>query len=941
MSAHLSSPRSSHPLKSLIKGVFYLLVTVLIVFILLVVFLPSLLSTDFAKQKIIASLSGSLHRPVSVSSFSFSWTKGVAVSGLSIENNDQSPLLSLKDLTLKVALPPLARRKIVVEALIIDGIEVIITRDPEGKTSINDLLGPPAETAPKKEAAPPSRLPALLLDAHVKNASLTFVDQRLATTTRISNVAVDITITSLTEPINLLLKGTVALDDNPPEPVEVIGTALVAPDGTFDLQKVRGNLELTASFGQVKAYLDLAQFNRPEEATGASLSCFIDIQKLMRLGAAIIGLPPGFSIKGQLKSNLEARGNLQTQVAVKGETSITDLIAVGGPFRDAPFKQARIDFLQDIALNFAGDAINIQTFTLKSTFIDLTASGKISGFRADPAVNLRLSATGDLHNITRLLANVAPLPPDLNVKGTINTVMSSEGNLASLAVKGKTELNDFKIDTALLQGVPLSEKSVIISHDLVLNVPQRRCSISSFSLTGESVRADLKGTLAETDDVDITIRLSTDFRNLKRQLGGILPASFPTAGELESNMNLTGTVKQSLSLTGNHTLDNITVTLPPLEKDPPSSPVMLAFPRFKLFHTTIYYPENDAVVLKECKANAEFFALETSGDLSDISSNPRLKSDVSVFLDLGKTQAILGALLPKGLSAQGQGTFKFTGEGSLKAPEDSHPLSTWNGNGAMSLGAITYEGLGSLKDFQSTELSLAKGLLKFTFTCLLNDGPAEFKGSCDFNTAKPNMKIDLKGKDMLVSQDIHLLGYVVPILIMSSGGTLSGKGNFSLQAAWEGFDWDAEIGKTITGKGNVSLREGTLRSDYVLSQILRTLGQAETLQFEEILTGFRLADEKIYNDDIQVNGKELTFGLKGWTSLVYDPAHKGNPMEYTVTGKALAKSLGKDAQAILSVLGGGEQTIPIGIGGTVQKPRVSIKTAQPKDLLRELLAPTR
>jgi hypothetical protein len=114
--------------------------------------------------------------------------------------------------------------------------------------------------------------------------------------------------------------------------------------------------------------------------------------------------------------------------------------------------------------------------------------------------------------------------------------------------------------------------------------------------------------------------------------------------------------------------------------------------------------------------------------------------------------------------------------------------------------------------------------------------------------------------------------------------------------------------------------------------ILKAAGKSETLEFEQIFTGFRLRDSKIYNDDIQVNGKDLKIGLKGWTSLVYVSSKKGNPMEYEVTGDYLQKKMGKDAQTVLSILGGGESKIPIRIAGTVQSPRVSLKLPKLKDL---------
>jgi hypothetical protein len=198
------------------------------------------------------------------------------------------------------------------------------------------------------------------------------------------------------------------------------------------------------------------------------------------------------------------------------------------------------------------------------------------------------------------------------------------------------------------------------------------------------------------------------------------------------------------------------------------------------------------------------------------------------------------------------------------------------------------------------------------------------------------MAAKLDGKNILLTQDIKILGFIVPILIMSPSGELTGSGNVFAEASWEGTDWNTEIGKTIVGQGEISLKDGTLNSEDVLSRVLKPFGKSETLEFKEIKVPFSLKEGKIINDNIQVNSKDLKFGLKGWTSLVYEPSRKGNPMEYMVTGELIEKALGKEAQKYLSPLGIEEGTIPVAIAGTVQKPRISIKLPKAGDLLKGL-----
>jgi hypothetical protein len=293
-------------------------------------------------------------------------------------------------------------------------------------------------------------------------------------------------------------------------------------------------------------------------------------------------------------------------------------------------------------------------------------------------------------------------------------------------------------------------------------------------------------------------------------------------------------------------------------------------------------------------------------------------------------------LLPEGLTMKGKGDITFAGEGSLSPPDGKPLLPSWNGEGDLQVESVDYAGIGSLQNMRSTKLALKEGILDAVLECLLNNGPSRVEGTVDLNKEKPDMKVTIEAKDVVLSQDLTLLGYIVPILITTSEGKLSGKANVSAQASWQGFDWDSEISRTINGKGKLSVRDGTVQSRNVLAEILKYAGQSETLQFEEILTAFRLSDAKIYNDNIQLNSKDLDLNLTGWTSLAFVPSKKGNPLEYSVSGDLIERSLGRDAKKVFSVLSGGEGTIPIVIAGTVQKPRVTIKKPKVEDVFRGL-----
>jgi len=1072
----------------------------LIVIISLLLALPPLLSSDFVRKNITTYLSKDLQRPVSIDRLSFSWRRGLAISGVTINDRDHSPLFNLNDLTLIISWTDLITGKINIQALDINGIELTLIRDESGKTNISDILEAPEEEVPPKEKveAKPITLPALFLKAHLKGGNFTFIDKRLNTTTHIKDLNLDLSVPSLTDPINISLRTDVILDNKPPESIELTGTATLASEGKLDLQNARGSLDMKASFGDLKTLVDMTKFNSSEEATGATLSCVLDLYKLAQLGAGIVGLPPEFSLKGQLKSNLEARGNFQSRITLNGESHLTGLSIKGGPFKDSPIEQSHVTFSQDILLTFPTETINIKAIVLESDFANLSTSGTIKDFQKNPSGTLNLSGTGTIREITLLAGKILSLPPDLKMSGKIRLALVGEGDLKSLHIRGTTELNDVKISAAFLGGYPFLESSLTVAPDMLVDITQPMVNVTSLRIDSEIFNAEFKGTLDGETNIDMEGNLTSSFSLLKRKLQGVLPSVFPHQGRVSSDLTIKGNVNKSLGIKAVHRINNVKLSIPSSSDTPLlSPPATFSIPQLNIDHDLTYAAIQDKLTLTSLKADSPFLNLELSGTLSQLSEDLLTTCQARATLDMPEVQKLLKELLPEGVSAKGKGnvtltcggslsppeekpilsalkgngtvsvesityqgigsiqdfaitklsldkgTFRSTIEcllnmtdskevsssssrplpkltitnelvyvpdkdkltltslradspflnlegsatlsqlskellgqceaklsldmpevqkllkgllpegvsakgksditvackGSLKSPDETPLLATWDGKGSLSAGPIEYQGIGSIQNLRSTARSLKKGILDTTLTCLLNEGPTTMEGKLNFRREKPTMRVVMSAKAVQLSQDIKLLGYIIPILIVPSDGKLSGKGDLSVQANWRGTNWDSEISKTIKGEGELNLKDGTIQSQNVLSLILKYFGKPEALRFEQISTGFRLEDGKIYNDNIKVDGEELDFSIKGWTSLAYVPSQKGNPMEYSLSGDFSKLSLGKDAEKVLSFFGEDKQTIPIAIAGTVQKPKVSIKMPKAKDFFKGILSP--
>ena len=928
--------------KFVIKAALGFIIVVMVVCLAVVFALPSLLSSNFARQKIEGYVSQELKKPVSIEVIDFSWGEGLAVSNFTSVNADQTPFIKLSTLKLLLSWPSLLSGKLDIVNLDIKGIDVTITRDAEEKRAAGEMVEAPApEVSPVKESkSSPLSLTDLFLNAHIEDGNFSFIDKRLSSVTRIRNLNVDVAVPSLREPLNLSLKGDVILNDNPPESIELSGTAHFAPEGEVDLEKGTGSLDMKAGFGNLNLFFDLAQMNTSREATGARFSCTLDLKKLTQLAGAVVGLPPDFSLKGSLKSGFETRGNIDSQVAIAGKTELINLSVKGGPLKDATFKQPRISFAHDIVLNFDTKVLDLSSVALKSDFLDLSLSGSVKDFQENPSGKILASGSGSLNDIVLVFGKMLSLPPDLKLSGGVNLSLTGEGDLKKVSLKGTAECKNLEVNAAFLNNYPFREESLKLTPDVILTLGEETTGvvIDTLNIKSRVVSGDITGTLDSETAVDLTAKLSTSLSLLRRNLRGVLPDSFPEKGQLLSDVTIQGNLNKSLTLKGKHTIDGAKIVLPPAtgEQSASSTGTTFSFPQLAVSHDADYQGEQDRIALKSLQVDSSLGKIKGSGTLSRISKDLLADCKGDLALTMDEVTKLLKDLLPEGLTMKGKGDITFACKGSLSPPDDKPLLSSLSGEGSVQVELVDYEGVGSIKNLRSKDLSLAKGVLDTTLECLLNGGPAQIAGTCDFNKEKPDVQVTMDVQDVKLSQDVTLLGYIVPVLITTSEGSLSGKANASVKASWQGFEWDPEISRTIKGKGNLSVRDGTVQSQNVLAEILKFAGQSETFQFEQILTAFRLSDGKIFNDNIQLNGKDLDLNLKGWTSLAYVPSQKGNPLEYSVTGDFIDKSLGRDAKKVLSILGGGEGTIPIVIAGTVQNPRVTIKKPKAEDLFRGL-----
>ena len=115
------------------------------------VFLPGLMDINAYRGEILATLQQSLNRTVNFSSGEFTWHFGPSFEFKDVtvkELDGSGDFLKAERLTVRLALLPLLEKKIALKNLNLNGAEIRLSRDSQGRMNIDDLLKPSGESTP-------------------------------------------------------------------------------------------------------------------------------------------------------------------------------------------------------------------------------------------------------------------------------------------------------------------------------------------------------------------------------------------------------------------------------------------------------------------------------------------------------------------------------------------------------------------------------------------------------------------------------------------------------------------------------------------------------------------------------------------------------------------------------------------------------------------------
>jgi hypothetical protein len=431
----------------------------------------------------------------------------------------------------------------------------------------------------------------------------------------------------------------------------------------------------------------------------------------------------------------------------------------------------------------------------------------------------------------------------------------------------------------------------------------------------------LAGTVTELKkarNLNFKIFLNLDITKLTQNLQGIvsLPQGLSINGKIATEIKAKGSIVDGLKLDGTTILDSINATGGPL-KDNTISDLDL-----KLLHRLEYKITEDSVNIEKMDIESEFLKMESKGGIASLSKEMNINYELSMKMDLDKITEEFAGMFPVDINMSGEGIVDLDINGKLTAQENENIYEQMNLNGNMSMEKIIYDAY-EIKDFKAGFVLDDGFFTTKDFSFKLNDGPGTVSASANLREAKPPLIFDMQLSDVNINQNMDILAYFVPVLAAPEG-KLSGQLNMQFKAKGNGLNWQDDLSKSLNGEGEIEIKDGYIKGGKVTSKILKALGGRGEYEFDKITTRFVIADSKISNDDISVNGKEFDIGLSGWTSF-------DGRIEYSADAEALSRHVGRDARKILSALSQGSN-LPIVVTGTINKPELSFKWPKPQEI---------
>jgi len=912
---------------------------------IIVSLIPTIVSSDMVKNKIINNLEASLSREVNIDDINMSWSSGLDIKNIHIKESPDLPgdtFVKVNRILCDIDFLPLISKQIKIHDLIVDSPEIVLQKRKEDVPGDEDISKPvtPAPTpAPETVEKPvpeisgkpvekpkytPLVIPAFLFDTKIKakisNGKFTFIDHQLQEETIIRDLNTTLNVDSLKKPIefnssfDIEAKGEI-------EHADISLNVSLVKDGKINPESARGTLDMKTGFAQIAADFNMAKFVG-EGGTGLDFSMDVDLKKLTNKLAGILGVPEGMQIEGVISSEIKAEGQLEEVIGIDGNTEITNLNITGGPLGNNPIRQPNIKLTQNADIDISNDKITLHKISIETNFAKLFLAGLATDLENVKDLDLKIFLNLDT---TKLMSEIGGLlPEDIEVAGNVQSNIKLKSRQSWLEVEGTTDLKDLSARFGTVG--PIKDPEIQVIHDVNYNLQNSNLEINNLSVKTSFAEIKSSGTLNKNREIELNMLLASDIGKLTQNLQSILslPPRLIVSGKIAADIITSGSVEKELKLSGTTILHGINAAGGPLKNNRISNLDL------KLTHTLDYKIEEDSVNIKQMDISSDFLEMKSKGGVANLSKEPNIDYELSMNMDLDKTTAQFAGMFPPEINMTGNGAVDLGINGRLSAKENENLYEQMDIHGSISVDKIKYDAY-EIKDFK-TKLLLDDGYFTTKdFAFIINEGPGTVSASANLNKEKPSLTFDMKLSDMLINQNMDLLAYIVPVLA-APDGKISGKLSMMFDAKGNGLNWQDDLSKSLNGQGKFDIKEGHIKGGKITSKILKTFGKRGEYEFDNISTRFVINDSKIFNDDISINGKDFNIGLSGWTAF-------DGRLEYSADAQAMGDFIGGDVKRILGSMSK-DSKLPIVVTGTINNPKLAFKWPKPQEIgniLQEIL----
>ena len=893
---------------------------------IIILLIPTIVSSNVVKNKIINNLEASLGRKVQIDDMNMSWSSGLDIKNIHIKERDGlqgDTFVKVNRILCDIDFVSLINKQIRINDLIIDSPEIVLQKAKEGVFNYEDISKPaepmPAPKIVEKPKYTPLVIPIFLFDtkikARVSNGKFTFIDHQLQEKTIIRDLNTTLNIDSLHKPIEFNSSFDIEAKGET-EHADISLNLSLVKEGEINPGNAKGIFNMKTGFAQITADFDMTRF-MGEGGTGLDFSMNIDLEKLTNKLAGILGLPEGMQIEGVISSKVKAEGQLEKVIGIDGNTEITNLNITGGPLGNNPIRQPGIKLIQNVGIDIPNDKITVHKISIETNFAKLFLAGLATDLKNTRNLDLKIFLNLD---ITKLMGEIGGLlPEDIEVAGKLESNIKLQGNQNKLEVKGTTDLKNLFAKVGAVG--PIKEPEIQVIHDVEYNLQNSNLELNNLNVNTSFAEIKSSGTVNKNKEIELNMLLAIDIEKLTQNLQSIvsLPQGLNVNGKIAADINTSGSIEKELKLSGTTILHNINATGGPLEDNRISNLDL------KLIHTLDYKIAKDSVNIEQMDIESDFLEMKSKGGMANLSKEKNIDYELFLKMDMDKTTAQFAGMFPSEINMTGNGVVDLGINGKLLAKENENLYEQMDIHGSISMDKIKYDAY-EMKDFKA-KLLLDDGFFTTKdFTFMLNEGPGTVSASANLKEEKPSLILDTKLSDVSINQNMDILAYIVPVLA-APDGKISGKLSMMFKVKANGLNWQDELSKSIHTFGGedenqINIKDGHIKGGKITSKILKTFGKGGEYKFDNITTKFRISDSKIFNDDISINGKDFNLGLSGWTSF-------DGRLEYSADAELLDKYVGRDAKKILGSMG---TKLPIVVTGTINKPRLAFKWPKPQEI---------